>query len=142
MCTKWPDGNDIEWLVKTSDDPVTYDTSWLYPYWALGGFLPPMAAGDPPKSSMNDFARGMPLVGDNVRKVFYDLAKLRFYTLGCPTIDYTQDTTYGYNEVINARTWTTTAHGEEHLDPIIPSHLPGSKYIIYEDNYYFDTDPI
>lgn len=69
--TEWPDGSEIEYFVEVGG---ISQFSYLYPFWAMGGFTPPMATGEPQKSDVNDFATNQPLKADNVRKVYWDCA--------------------------------------------------------------------
>lgn len=98
--------------------------------WALGGFTPYMGTKTLMKSSSKDFDRGDPLVADNIRKAYYDISKLNFYICKCPTLDYSQDTTNGYNQIIHNTSWRLASHGEQGLEPMTPPGL--GKGVLYE----------
>lgn len=92
------------------------------------------------KSRHSDFESGMPLSAECVRNVYRDIKKLNFYICKCPTIDYSTDTTNGYNQTIHNTSWRLASHGEQILDPIPQPSL--GKLILYESSQYFSLDPV
>ncbi len=138
--TKWPDGSEIEAEVSNGR---WFEPSYWHPSWAMGGFTPPMmgkSVSDVMESDLGDFATNKPLSADAVRKAYYDLRKLRFYTLLAGWWDSIEG---DYYMDATSPTWKVAAHDEDNMNPpSVPTHLPNSNYVIYDTGWYFSTDPV